>query len=406
MAEPQSPPDSGKAPAGLPSGASLERDPDRVRAVDPVAAAPADESAGPGSAKSSPGAAPATGRRSQWPVWLSAGAAGLAVLALVWTGLSSQKVRDLSSGVATRLDGADRRVGEADSSLKRTEAQLRDLQQRQSAIDTRIAEAQTLYTQVEKLYRGLIQESADALLAETESTLMLASQQLALGVDPRGALIALEQVDQRLARQNDATLAPLRRSLAADIERLRAYPASEAATIATRIDVMLAQLDQWPLTAGLPRRERDPASASPASGSSRPPSAVAPQPPRPEGSSFPWVRGLVDDLQGLIRVRRVDHPESLLIAPDQAYFLRENLRLMLLNARIALLSRNEVLFRSDLERVIDGLGRYFDTDNRSVAQALMQLRQLRASRLVVDAPLPSESLAAVRAARTSRAARD
>jgi len=392
---------------------SPEREPERVQTLDAVGAAASAESAASGPAEASSSADPATVRRSHWPAWLSAGAAALAVLALVWTGLSSQKVRDLSSGVATRLDGADRRVGEADSSLKRTEAQLRDLQQRQISIDTRIAEAQTLYTQVEKLYRGLIQESADALLAETESTLMLASQQLALGVDPRGALIALEQVDQRLARQNDATLAPLRRSLAADIERLRAYPASEVATIATRLDVLLAQLDQWPLTAGLPRREREPALASgaPAAGSrtgeaSRPAPSAPPEAAPADGSPFPWVSRLVGDLQGLIRVRRIDHPESLLIAPDQAYFLRENLRLMLLNTRIALLSRNEALFRSDLERVIDGLGRYFDTDNRSVAQALMQLRQLRSSRLVVDAPMPAESLAAVRAARTSRAARD
>lgn len=341
-----------------------------------------------------------------WPSRLPAlgllvSAAVLSLAAMIWAGLSAQRLDRLEQGAIQRLDGSDRRLIEAESSVKRFQDQVRDLQQRQALIDTRIAEAQSLYTQVEKLYRGLIQESADALLAEVESTLMLASQQLSLAVEPRGALIALEQIETRLARQNDATLAALRRALAADLERLRAYPATEIAALAMRLDQQIAQTDQWPLTASVARRER---SGSADSGTA--PGGASEQ--RAEGVAGAWsgIRQLADDLQRLIRVRRVDHPESLLIAPDQAYFIRENLRLMLLNTRLSLLSRNEALFRADLDRVIDSLSRYFDTENRSVAQALMQLRQLRGTRLTLEPPLPTESLAAVRAVRASRSARD
>jgi uroporphyrin-3 C-methyltransferase/uroporphyrinogen III methyltransferase/synthase len=316
--------------------------------------------------------------------------------------MSSQRVDRFEQGAIQRLDGSDRRLIEAESSVKRFQDQVRDLQQRQGVIDTRIAEAQSLYTQVEKLYRGLIQESADALLAEVESTLMLAAQQLSLAVEPRGALIALEQIETRLARQNDATLAGLRRALGADIERLRAYPATEIAALAMRLDQQVAQIEQWPLTASVAKRER--------AGSAEPgaPAGTGAAETRAEGAAGAWlgIRQLADDLQRLIRVRRVDNPESLLIAPDQAYFIRENLRLMLLNTRLALLSRNQALFRADLDRVIDSLSRYFDTDNRSVAQALLQLRQLRGTRLTLEPPLPTESLAAVRAVRASRSARD
>lgn len=328
----------------------------------------------------------------------------LGIVAVVWVGLSTQRLDRLEVGAIQRLDGADRRLMEAEASVRRFQEQVRDLQQRQSLIDTRIAEAQSLYTQVEKLYRGLIQESADALLAEVESTLMLAAQQLSLAVEPRGALIALEQIETRLARQNDATLAALRRALAADIERLRAYPATEIAALAVRLDQQIGQLDQWPLTANLARRER----IGPSETTSAPGSSAATTAERAEHSPGAWsgLRQLADDLQRLIRVRRIDHPESLLIAPDQAYFVRENLRLMLLNTRLALLSRNEALFRADLDRVIDSLSRYFDTDNRSVMQALLQLRQLRGTRLTLEPPLPTDSLAAVRAVRASRSARD
>ncbi len=325
----------------------------------------------------------------------------VAAAAMVWTGLSNHRLSELERGATARLEGTDRRVGDADTALKRAQEQLRDLHSRQTLIDARIAEAQTLYSQVEKLYRGLIQESADTLLAEIESTLMLVFQQLSLGIDARGALIALEQVEQRLNRQADATLAPLRRALLGDLERLRAHPASEVTTLATRIDVLIAQIDQWPLTASLARRERlNPNQAS----AQTVPSSAADE--SIGSGALSGVRRLVDDLQGLIRVRRIDHPESLLIAPDQAYYLKENLRLMLLNTRISLLSRNEPLFRADLDRVIETLGRFFDTENRLVGQAQQQLRQLRGSRLAFDPPLPTESLAVVRAARANRAARD
>jgi uroporphyrin-3 C-methyltransferase len=335
--------------------------------------------------------------------WLTVGAILLATVALGWSWVSSQRLSSLERGATLRLEGADRRLGDADTALKRAQEQLRDLQQRQGVIDARVAEAQALYAQVEKLYRGLIQESADALLAEIESTLTLASQQLALGVDPRGALIALEQTEQRLARNSDATLAPLRRALVSDLERLRAYPASEVAALATRLDVLITQIEQWPLNASLARRERATASAS--DPRSAAPGAKA-STELPESGPMSTLGRIFDELQGLIRVRRVDHPESLLIAPDQAYFIKENLRLMLLNTRISLLARNEILFRTDLERVIDGVSRFYDVESRAVAQGLQQLRQMRGARLALDPPLPNESLAAVRAARANRAAKD
>jgi uncharacterized protein HemX len=319
--------------------------------------------------------------------------------------MSSQRLSALERGATLRLEGTDRRISDADNALGRAQEQLRDLQQRQTLMDARVSEAQALYVQVEKLYRGLIQESADALLAEVESTLMLASQQLALGVDPRGALIALEQTEQRLSRQSDSTLAPLRRALVSDLERLRAHPASEVVVLATRLDVLIAQIDQWPLTSSLARRERAPPAGS-AIQSELPAGSAPAGATQPDSGPLSSLRGLFDDLQGLIRVRRIDHPESLLIAPDQAYFLKENLRLMLLNTRISLLARNETLFRADLERVIDAVSRFYDIDSRAVAQALQQLRQLRSARLALEPPLPNESLAAVRAARANRAAKD
>jgi uroporphyrin-3 C-methyltransferase/uroporphyrinogen III methyltransferase/synthase len=87
------------------------------------------------------------------------------------------------------------------------------------------------------------------------------------------------------------------------------------------------------------------------------------------------------DVRQLIRVRNVDTPDALMLSPTQAYFLRENLKLRLLNARMALLSRNEGAFRADLIAAQEALVKYFDTravhPDRAGAAAQVQGSNLR-----------------------------
>ncbi|WP_448900770.1 uroporphyrinogen-III C-methyltransferase, partial [Escherichia coli] len=68
-----------------------------------------------------------------------------------------------------------------------------------------------------------------------------------------------------------------------------------------------------------------------------------------------WTRGAAQSVWGetrsLVRVTRITQPEGMLIAPDQAFFLRENVKLRLLNARLALLSRQTPQATADLRLV-------------------------------------------------------
>jgi len=348
----------------------------------------------PRATPSSPTGQPARTRRSRVALaWRWSGPA-LGVAALVFAFTLGQRVDQLEGGALRRLDGGDKRLAQLEASLKVSQDLVRDLQQRQALVDSRMAEAQSLYSQVEKLYRGLIQESADAVLAEAESVISLATQQLSLGTDPRAAVMALQEVDHRLVRQKDPTLAPLRKALLGDIERLKAHPVADIAGMAARIDGLITLVEQLPLSSTVQPRPRvtDPNA-----------------PGRPggfeEGLASSGIAYLREELQKLIRVRRVDEPDSVLLAPDQAYFLRENMRLILLNARLGMLARNELQFQTDLGRAIDWLTRYYDADNRLVVGALTQLKQLRTSRLGLEPPLPGESLRAVRAIRSSRESR-
>lgn len=109
-----------------------------------------------------------------------------------------------------------------------------------------------------------------------------------------------------------------------------------------------------------------------------------------------------DEARSLLRVTRIDQPEAMLMAPEQAFFLRENLKLRLLNARLALLSRQFDLAQTDLTQSRLSLERYFDRNSRRVTGAIEQLNQVAAQTRQVPLPRPDETLAALAAATAGR----
>jgi uroporphyrin-3 C-methyltransferase/uroporphyrinogen III methyltransferase/synthase len=104
-----------------------------------------------------------------------------------------------------------------------------------------------------------------------------------------------------------------------------------------------------------------------------------------------WV-----ELRQLIRVRNVENPDALLLSPTEAFYIKENLKLRLLNARLALLSRNETAFRSDMIAAQDIIANYFDTRAKQTQAVQALVKQVQASNLAIDLPTLSESLDAVR----------
>jgi len=342
----------------------------------------------------------AQARAAGWAGW-AALAIAVASAAWLWPRLGA-----LETEATRRLQAADQRLAQLDTALGQAQGQLRDAHNRTAVLESKALETAGLQAQLEKLYRSLAEDSTDVLLAETESALGLASQQLALGSHPQAALGALQEIDARLGRQDDPSLRNVRRALVQDIERLKAYPAADIGALAVRLDGLLGAIDQFPLLASLrapvppaPGTSSQAGGKAPANGR---PASVGEATSRATGAAAAGLSALRDELQQLFRVRRVDTPDAALVAPEQAYFLRENLRLLLLNARLALLSRNEALFRSDVERAAGWLRSYFDPEHRGAANAVAQLRQMLGARIALEAPTLAESLAAVRAARAAR----
>ncbi|MFP5412315.1 MAG: uroporphyrinogen-III C-methyltransferase, partial [Gammaproteobacteria bacterium] len=171
------------------------------------------------------------------------------VIALAVGAWAMQRFERIESEIARRLQAAEQQVTALDAMLGQSRDLLRDLQGRNAVLENKLAETAGLQAQVEKLFRDRAEDSFDVTLAEAESGLALAAQQLALGADVEAVLAAIQNIEARLARESDARLGPVRAVLARDIERLRVHPSSDVGRLALRLDALIAALDQLPLLA-------------------------------------------------------------------------------------------------------------------------------------------------------------
>ena len=105
------------------------------------------------------------------------------------------------------------------------------------------------------------------------------------------------------------------------------------------------------------------------------------------------------ELKQLVRVRRVDKTDLALVAPEQAWFLRENLKLRLLAARLAMLNRDEDSFRNDLAIAQDWVQRYFSPQDALTKSMLASLRDLAALPVAQQEADLTDSIKALRGMR-------
>ena len=330
------------------------------------------------------------------------------LLALEWWNARTD-VTDLRREVAQRLQSGEQTNSQTKLIASRVDDELKVLQGKVAVLEAKQIESQGQQLALEQLYQDLAKNRDEWALAEIEQVLSTASQQLQLAGNIRGALIALQNADARLSRADRPQFIAVRRAIARDIDNLKSLPNVDLTGIALRLDTLVAEIDSMPLLADekpavvapSPKTRLAAAQASGAAGVVATPAA---QDWRSAWLDYwhRWTSDLWHDIRDLVRVRVVSSPEALLLSPGEAFFARENLKLRLLNARIALLSRNDAAFRSDLIEADRALVRYFDTRARQTQAGREQIRRLQESVLNIEMPTLSHSLNAVRQSRSSR----
>jgi uroporphyrin-III C-methyltransferase len=311
-------------------------------------------------------------------------AAGLA--ALSWYD-ARQSIGSIREEVARRLRSSEDDAREARSVSRQAQEAVREANVKIAQLEGRLAEYQSQQLALEALYQDLSRNRDEWQLAEIEQVLAIASQQLQLAGNVRAALLALQLADARLARTDRPQFAPIRRALARDVERLKAVPAVDFAAMTSRLDSLIAGIDGLPLAFD----ERLDKSAAPKD-------AAAPE----RGFFSRLGAELWSEISQLVVVRRMGAAEPPLLPPSQAYFVRENLRLRLLNARADLLARDEAGYREDLRAASAWVQRYCDPGSRRTADALAQMKQLAGASISFEMPTISDSLEAVRGYKSRR----
>ena len=317
----------------------------------------------------------------------------IALIALLATAASLWLAIDTRSNLQATETSAGGKLAElgaqsqsAKATLTQVQAQLRDAQARVAEIEARVADTQEQRVTLEEMYRELSKSADDRVLADVEQTLLAASQQLQLQGNVRGALAALQAADARLARAEKLASTPLRRAITQDMDRLKAVPQADTPGLAVKLDQLMQQVDSLPLLIA-----------------ETPPVARVTRVRAADESGLPRaMRDFWDEMKGLVRVRELDTPEPALLAPQQAYFLRENLKLRLLAARVSLLARDESAFRDDLKASQAWIQKYFDARSRQATAVLATLKQVAETPVSIATPDINASLAAVRTARAAR----
>lgn len=343
---------------------------------------------------------------AQLVAWLTG---GLAVVALVGCVLLWQKLDRIQEELAKRSLDAGAQSLEARGLARQAQDGTRELAARQTLLETRLSEVSLQRSQLEELMQTLSRSRDETLVVDVESALKLAQQQAQLAGTAEPLLAALQAADQRIARAAQPRLNPLQRAIVRDLDRIRSANLTDVPALLLKLDELSRLSDELPLANGPVTRfaSTTPAAAKRAANASAP-AESGPLLPEWMGLNAvnAWGQRLLNTAWGeaskLLRVSRIDQPEAALMSPEQGFFLRENLKLRLLNARMGLLSRQTDTARADLVTANDWLGKYFDATSRKTQTAAQLLQQVQSQLKTSDLPRLDETMAALATAAAGR----
>jgi len=293
----------------------------------------------------------------------------------LWYMLFYQRPDLLGTDVVGKLAGLESDVSGLRDAVSSVEQEATTLQENSS----------TVQAGLESIRKDLLKNRADWAIAEAEQLLIIANHRLQLARDVGSAVAALRATDRLLQSLTDPNLLPVRRALAKEISSLEALEKTDVAGMSLRLAQLAEQSDRLAL-AGAARATPETVAVS-------------------TTEDQDWrasARDLWQDLKSLVRIRYHTEGQKPLLAPEQQYFLRENLRLMLFGAQHALLQGNVAVFQQNLKSSIQWVRDYYDLSSQGTRAVLAELEKLSAERIAAELPDISGSLAALRDARTRR----
>jgi uroporphyrin-3 C-methyltransferase len=310
---------------------------------------------------------------------------GILVVVFLWQWLEVRRdISDMQQQLARKIAEIDGNTKASQILLSQSQEQVREIFSKVATLEARYAEEQNQRAALEALYKNLSVNRDETVLAEVEQLLLLAEQELQLSGNIRAALIAMQTADERLKGMNRVALSGLRTQIEHDMDKLRAMPSVDITAINSQLNDLISLVDDLPFV----HQQR--VATDEALNTASQPAETAWQ---------KLLREIWLEARQLVRIENTGKAEMPLLSPEQEFYLRENLKLRLLSARLALLSRDEGGFRQEVKTAQNWVQRYFVGKSSQEVRMSEELRKLAASNISVQLPDISLSLQAVRSYR-------
>lgn len=311
-------------------------------------------------------------------------ALGVAASALLW-----HRLGGIQEQLARQSADAGSQAGEARATARQAQDLAIETAAKLAVMDARVSEVALQRTQLEELMQSLSRSRDENLVVDIDSSIRLAQQQAQLSGSVEPLLAALKSAELRVARAAQPRLTPVQRAITKDMARIRATALADLPSLLVRLDELVQITEELPVANAV----------------------TVPKPVESlkrkdaETVSNWWQRAwsvVRVEIEGLVRVSRIDDPDAALLSPEQTFFLRENLKLKLLNARLGLLSRHNAAARADLVSASGAIARFFDGSSRKTQAAQTLLEQLISQSRALELPQIDDSLAALATAAAGR----
>lgn len=269
----------------------------------------------------------------------------------------------------------------------------KSLQQEVKNIQAALEESKIAYKNLERSYRELTSGRTQWLVDESESTLNITAQQLIFTGNTQIVQTTLENLEKRLNRFDRPELLSIKKGISDDLANLRQQPYVDIVSASLRLDRLRSDTDNLPLRSDSVLEESlsGPVSLSDKQGK--------------------WYQNLWKDLKttakDLVQIRKINSTDAMLLSPEQAYFIRQNIKMNLMDARLALLQHQADIYRKDLDIIINEVQHYFDTQSPAVTAWVEEVTQLK--ELNIQSPstdLLKNSISAVRAYQNAYAVKE
>ena len=295
--------------------------------------------------------------------------ASLLAVGLLWLD-SAKNNQNVEHALASKLDTFNEKNQQSLALAKNADTRSSEIAARAEILEEKYNESFDQQAALKALYQELANNREERMLSDVEQLLVIANQQLQLAGNIKPALLALQAADTKLLGYDTQKAVQLRKSIENDIQRLQNLPLADITSISLKLASLTQRIDQLALLSDHRPSETQNSNA-------------------PELSNNPWRRfaqEIWQDIKGMIRIERIDHPEPPLLAPEQSFFLRENIKLHLLTARIALLRHDEVTYKADLEAAQSAINLNFDVRESLTKNTLDEIKNLTNNHIATELP--------------------